>query len=165
MKKNKELIDLIKKCGGKEKEFKNLTIPAQCSIGHYMSVDGEAWSQPLEFTMKLHLVHLRKNTGELVKKNINFYAKKYGKKKFGTVDIPTNDFLNLFVGLKNRYNNRKIRVKRKEIWPVILDLDDWDRNTDDVAIIQDGWHRFGDYVAMGIKKIPCVYYLENEKYY
>ncbi len=166
MKKHKELISLINECNGKVMMFKNLPTTFKYAIAYYMSIDGEAWEMPstVENTIGISKTYQNK-LRENLKKNIGFYTKKYGNMKFGVVNIPTEDFLNLFGKWKNRYDNREVLEKRKEFWPVILDLNDWDRSSDDVTIIQDGWTRFGDYVAMGLKSIPCVYYLDRQKYF
>jgi hypothetical protein len=164
--KNKQLIALIKKHNGKVLKFRQLPREAKYAMAYYMSVDGEAWNISDKVETVSYKNYNKNNCLELVslaiKDYIGFYTRRYGDEKFGYVNIPTSEFLDLFGSLRNIYDNRIIRQHREEIWPVILDFNAWDEKNhpNDITIIQDGWRRFYDYVAMKIKMIPCLYYIE-----
>lgn len=169
MKRNKQLISLIRKCEGKTVKFRDLPSTAKYAMSHYMAIDGEAWRIPLNIVNYLKnrnfLENHYPNSKTLIKlliNNIGFYTKLYGNKEFGLVNIPTEKLLAFFC--KGVYpKSKEMYEKRKEIWPVILEFSPV--NEDNPLPIQDGWHRLSDYVAMGLNKIPCLYYLENQKYY
>ncbi len=160
MKKNKVLISLIRKNKGKAIKFKDLQPTAKYAMAHYMAIDGEAWElSPL----------INKAVGKSLKtiknsliKSIGFYTKLYGNKKFGFVNLPTQEFLSFF------YNGsypkaKELHEKRKVIWPIIISLNEVDEYNP--LPVEDGWHRLSDYVTMGLKTIPCLYYLESQKYF
>jgi len=91
MKRNKKLIALIKECKGKIMKFRDLPSTAKSAIAHYMSIDGEAWKFP-EYLKN----HRSENTGLYIRKHLGFYTKLYGNKKFGLVNIPTEQLLAFF---------------------------------------------------------------------
>lgn len=158
---NKKLISLIKKHNGKIMKFRHLPKEARYAMAHYMSIDGEAWDIP----ETLDEIFKRKRNlqmGKEIAQHIKFYTKKYGNNKFGLVNLPTDELLAFFC--KGVYPKAKsLYEKRTSIWPVILEFTPV--NEDNPLPIQDGWHRLSDYVTMGLKKIPCLYFLKSEKYY
>ena len=156
--KNKELLKLIKKNNGKLVSFRNLPLTAKYAIAYYMSIDGEAWKVPKAIENGYKAKHCpNKSPAEVVAKNIGFYTKHYGKEKFGFVKIPTNELIAMFYPKANiSYKMKELYEERKQIWPIILDFSPIDEFQ--VGPIQDGWHRFSDYVTMGLQQIPCVYY-------
>jgi hypothetical protein len=152
---NKKLIKLIRKCNGKVLKFKQLQKESKYAMAYYMSIDGEAWKVPpsLEYSSMIF---------RDLKKVISWYTKRHGNVRFGYVEIPREEFLDLFGKQRYIYENVIVKNIRKEIWPVILDLNAWDekKHPNDITIIQDGWRRFYDYIAMGLKMIPCLYYIK-----
>ncbi len=156
--KNKALVKLIQKHGGKVLPFRKLPSTAKYAIAYYMSIDGEAWevSPSIENAYQDRLPP-KHDPSIAVVRSIGWYTKNYGNEKLGFVKIPTDELLAMFLEkYRGLYKNRELYEKRSAIWPVILDFSPIDE--DNVGPIQDGWHRFSDYVTMGLKEIPCIYY-------
>jgi hypothetical protein len=155
---NKQLTKLISKHKGKVLKFRHLPKEAKYAMAHYMSIDGEAWLYPAAIEVA---AKNRANMAKAIVKSIRFYTKHYGNRRFGYVNIPTKEFLSLFLEkVRDEYciKNKDLYEKRTKFWPVILDFSII--NEEQVGPIQDGWHRFADYVTMGLKKIPCLYYIK-----
>ena len=159
---------LMKEHGGEIIPFKSLTMPYKLAIAWYMAVDGEAWELPFEAFYLMKENQLKKS----IIKNINIFDKKYGRKKFGVMNIPIeickhhimtavdfdgrslNDSYTSFADYHTWYM-KGIGVEKhtkKNAFPCILsDFDD--------EFLQDGWHRFHRYVQLKMSSIPCVCYV------
>lgn len=171
----------IKKYGGKVVPFAKLPLPYQLAMIHYMAFDGEAWKCPDEEAYLdgevpqsqlldgRYLKGLKKIT-KYIKNNLPFWIKKYGKVKFGMLEVPMKDFCAVvqskniieedwdsFKEYHKWYMGRCLwknsNKHYSEIWPSILDGD-----SDDWEVLQDGWHRFHTYVEQGKKTMPLIYY-------
>jgi hypothetical protein len=157
--KNKALVNMIKKHGGKVLPFRKLPSTAKYAMAHYMSIDGEAWKVPksIENGYKSK-VPPDYDPSVAVVKSIGWYTKYYGNRVFGLVNLPTDDIFTLFHSPTAIafHKMQELYEDRKQIWPIILDFSPVDEFN--VGPIQDGWHRFTDYVTMGLKEIPCLYY-------
>lgn len=177
--------NLAKKHGGKSMLFKDLPVEAQRAIIHYMAVDGEAWEvhdilgAAFEKCWKVRGKHPEKEDAIIKqawrsKSLMRFYIEKYGHLKFGYVHIPSS--ILMYETLRRDYELKKQfsawkdyhdwyksfgdmpRHTNKNLWPCIL-------SGFNNEVLEDGHHRFHRYVELGVKKIPCVYYLEGIKYY
>jgi hypothetical protein len=120
----------------------------------YMSVDGEAWEQAPGF---------RENIVDV----LPWYRKKYGSKRFGYVELPTQELLDVIwdvsADLREGYQevDRWVEwyLENENVpdhaagnrWPVILS-DFYD------LALEDGHHRLSDYIRKGAKVIPALYY-------
>jgi hypothetical protein len=148
--------------------FAKLSKPYQLAIVHYMAFDGEAWkvegfpAKGMVKNWEINKIYLKKVLPEFVKK--------YGKVKFGVMNLPTKIMLsqhfkfNAFneqKGFKNNYNeylhhylNNKNTVchSKKNRWACILH--------DNYELLQDGWSRWHCYIQQKAKKIPCVFFHE-----
>ena len=150
---NKDVRMMIVKNHGKIILFKNLPLPAQLALIHYMAVDGEAWE------------YVESNN---IKRKLSFYIKKYGNIKFGYVNIPIEELTKAIIKIEKDIDSHTFKdfksyhnwyVDSQEmpnhrishLWPVILS------NFND-EILQDGWHRLNDYYRKGVKMIPAVYF-------
>lgn len=149
---------LVREFGGRVMAFRSLPRPAQLSIAHYMAIDGEAWGLPDDYAP--HTVSVQKFPSMLP-----FFIKKHGSKKFGYIEIPTDVLIDMVMqdeGM-DRFGNfeeyHRWYVSQGHMpehaprsrWPVIL-------SSEDDETLQDGWHRFHDYVRQGARMIPAVYY-------
>jgi hypothetical protein len=96
----------------------------------------------------------------------SWYARKYGNKKFGYVEIPAGALIEAVMGdleIKDQfkefedYHDWYVRQghmpehESRNRWPVILSH--YDEET-----LQDGWHRFHNYIQQGARMIPALYY-------
>jgi hypothetical protein len=146
---------LVKKYGGQVMSFQSLSLPAQLSIAHYMAIDGEAWEVPADYARKPF------------KALLPWFRGKYGAKKFGYVEIPTEvltaevmkdneevsrfkdfeEYHRWYAGLPGGIPNHP----KKDRWPVIL-------SSFEDETLQDGWHRLHTYYHQGAETIPAVYY-------
>jgi hypothetical protein len=178
-------IRLAQKHGSKVIPFKHLPLEARYAIIHYMAVDGEAWevheelAKAFEKCWKIRGSQPIEKEQAIVRQTItlpevvSFYGNKYGDCKFGISSIPTS-ILKAEV-LKRDYEAMEAfgnwdeyhkwygencgLPKHKKQYPWFCILSD---SNDEV--FQDGWHRFHRYTDLGLKEIPCVYYLDRENY-
>ena len=159
--KNTKLAKLIRKYKGSAFPFRALPVEAQYAVSHYMSIDGEAWGVPPEISD--HEEDDRREIVDVLKANIKWYAKEYGETKFGYVIFPMDSFLELFSEkcVIEWKSHKCLFEPRKKIWPVILETNFVEPDEFDLGPLEDGWHRLSDYIRMGIKEIPCVYYLRS----
>ena len=145
--------------------FAVLPKPHQLAIAWYMSIDGAKWED-------LGNMSNVKSHDELVidfKKALPEYVKKYGKKKFGTLNIPMSvcqeiimksrsdlkDDFKTFMDYHKWYTSYQfnhLKYKNINVWPCILS------DNLNEELFQDGWHRFHRYVQLKMLSIPCVYY-------
>ena len=147
---------LIKKYGGQVMPFQSLPIPAQLAIAHYMAIDGEAWEVPAGYR------HNPKNFKDL----LPWFRGKYGAKKYGYVEIPTEELTAAVMKDEmsyqfpdfDSYHRWYIKLPggiqnhpKKDRWPVVL-------SGQDDETLQDGWHRLHTYYRQGADVIPAVYY-------
>ena len=154
---------LAREFGGRVMPFRNLPRPAQLAIAHYMAVDGEAWELPGEYAP--NTVSAQKIRRDF-ERMLNFFVKKYGSKKFGYVEIPTEALIEAVMDddeIRDVYTDFEDyhhwfvshgympRHGPRGRWPVILS--EFEDET-----LQDGWHRFHHYVRQGARMIPAVYY-------
>jgi len=154
---NKIAKKLSKKYG-KIVSFRNMPLGFKLAMIWYMGIDGEAWNIPEEFCKHKS----EKKIQNTLKKNISYFDKEYGKKKFGIAFVPREEFeLSLLKNFKTNpettYNDLTefltgdINLHKDASWPVILsEFED--------ELIQDGWHRMDCYLSKKIKMIPCIYY-------
>lgn len=145
---------LIRKHGGKVLPFRKLSIPAQAAMAFYMSVDGTAWDQPS--TLDRDIVEV-----------LPWYRRQYGSDRFGYVELPTKEVVSaiwdVHEDLREEYGSIQEWVEwyrshgdvpdhpENSRWPVIL-------SSIEDEFLQDGWHRFSDYLRKGAKVIPAIYY-------
>lgn len=147
---------LIRCFGGEVMPFRDLPVPAQLAIAHYMAVDGEAWKLPPVFEREFRSM-------------LPWFRKKYGAKKFGYVEIPMEILTDAIMDdeymaidrpdLRTFDEYHRWYVQKGGIpdhpetgrWPVIL-------SSMDEQTLQDGWHRLHDYYRKGAEVIPAVYY-------
>ncbi len=147
---------LVRKYGGKVMPFQSLPLPAQLAAAHYMAIDGEAWEVPPDFDRKKDFKSL-----------LPWFRGKYGTKKFGYVEIPTevltaevmkddeevgrfkdfDEYHRWYIGLPGGIPNHP----KKDRWPVIL-------SSFEEETLQDGWHRLHTYYHQGAEMIPALYY-------
>lgn len=163
---------LIKKYNGKVFKFKDLPKEAQAAIAHYMAIDGEAWEHPEDFPFKTTSCKY----GEAVFERTEWWAKEYGSEKFGLVVLPTEEIIRAIMsrdsdmtddfgkGVENFpayhdwYLNHigQMPNHKNSIWPVILRGE----SGRPFEFLEDGWHRFHDYVRKEVKEIPALWYPE-----
>lgn len=153
---------LIKKYGGEVMPYQSLPLPAQLAVAHYMAIDGEAWKFP-EGTENWSVAKVKKELPGL----LPYFRGKYGKKRFGYVEIPTEALVAEVMkdeeaGARfpdfDQYHEWYIRMPggipnhpKKNRWPVIL-------SSFEEETLQDGWHRLHTYYSQGADVIPAVYY-------
>ena len=150
---------LAKTFGGKIMAYKDLPIPAQLAIAHYMAIDGEAWTLPEIVTRDWSVRKLRRELPGF----LPYFRAQYGKTKFGYVRIPTaalieeikRDAAYKEAGEPELFRDEpgfKIpKHPSTSRWPVILsDIND--------ETLQDGWHRLGAYYRQRARVVPAVYY-------
>lgn len=180
----------IKKYGGKVVPFSKLPLPYQLAMIQYMAFDGEAWEVPDEEAyppVNVPQNQIRngrylkglKSVTKYIKKNLPFWVKKYGKVKFGMLQVPMKDFCTVIQSKNNKEDDwdsfkeyhkwykgeclwKNSNKHYSEIWPSILDSDCMDLdgkiNPNNWDVLQDGWHRFHTYVEQGKKTMPLIYY-------
>lgn len=139
---------------------------------HYMSIDGEAWESPNEEPPNFHK---KKAFLSWMKRNLPFWVKKYGSRKFGMMNIPMTEFCDLVIKCHALYNGEADFKTFQEYhewyvgeclwsnsdehynqtWPSILGS----AINEDYEVLQDGWHRFHSYVKQGKKVMPIIYYV------
>ena len=138
--------------GGRIFEYRDLPLEAQVAIHHYMAADGCFWNtDSTEASVEL-----------------------YGNMKFGFVMVPMHvlqeevmksEFMHEdFPGITgfDEYHQWFMHCGGMEgrggrgVWPVILS------STTDEAL-QDGWHRFHQYVERGLDVVPAVYYVRKQR--
>jgi hypothetical protein len=156
--------------------YRNHAEQNQLAIAYYMSLNGEAWELP----PALQAVDGWDNTAPheqaktLFRDNLDFYVRKYGSRKFGTVNIPTAvlksavmsrdyDIIRDWGGDWQAYHNWYVGMGHmpdhdvsKPLWPCVL-------SQMDEEVFEDGWHRFHDYCRKGVAVIPCVFFPRKEK--
>jgi hypothetical protein len=154
---------LIREFGGEVMPYRDLPRPAQLAMAWYMAVDGEAWELPPEYPPYVTgLREIKKNFSGM----LSWFVKTYGKRKFGYVEIPADvliesimedpEIKEQFKGFED-YHRWYVRQghmpdhESRNRWPVIL-------SHDDEETLQDGWHRFHEYVRQGARVIPALYY-------
>lgn len=149
--------------------FKELEVPYQLAIGHYMAIDGEAWSAAIPEgadwpTRKQQLRGLRRCLPKM--------QQLYGNVLFGVALLPSekvrtaimndpeismnhssweayHDWYSITGDLpKHRKSNR---------WPVIL-------SSDDDETLLDGWHRLHCYMRRGDDTVPAVFFPTENQY-
>jgi len=160
---NRRVRRLIREYGGEVMPFRDLPKPAQLAMAWYMAINGEAWELPGEYDpYGGGLAQIRED----LPKMLPHFVKKYGKKKFGLVRIPTDALIDSIMQddeMKGQFKKfseyhrwyvnqgHMPRHDTRNRWPVILS--DFENET-----LQDGWHRFHDYVRQGADVIPALYY-------
>jgi hypothetical protein len=157
---------LVREYGGKVMPFRDLPIPAQLAIAHYMAIDGEAWGFP-EGTANWSVSSVKKELPAM----LPYFRKVYGGQRFGYVMIPMealkesilkDQWLTEDVGIFPSYEVYDEHVHSQagfrptehpttQRWPVIL-------SSENEETLQDGWHRLHAYYHQGAKLIPAVYY-------
>ena len=167
------------KYGAVVKTYRNLPLHFQRAIAFYMAVDGEAWDIP-NTNWRNHPYwktdrHTNKDRDNYdaylfrrMIRNMPFLITKYGHKKFGMGEIPSDILATEMI--KDGWPDPKIKtldqyrewlLKNMGIenhpiinrWPVILDSDHYGN-----SVLQDGYTRFSTYWLRGDKTIPVVYY-------
>jgi len=181
---SKRNILLAKKHGAVVVPFKDLHVSHQVAIAHYMAIDGEAWSvmgnlekdfekiRPGNYSNTAKWEKFQKEIIRLLTLSIGEYIKKYGKVKFGMVNLPIKVAKELSFKKCNVYDDdgnrdgfssfdeyHKWYIENGGIphhskanpFPCIL-------SSFNDELFQDGWHRFHRYCQLGMKFIPCVYF-------
>jgi hypothetical protein len=163
---NKRTKKLVHKYGGQAMPYRELPIPAQLAVAHYMALDGEAWEVPQE-VRKWSPSKLKKEFDSL----LPYFRKTYGDQRFGYALIPMealtsaiiqDPFVTEDIGVFDSYEAfdkwshtqpgiNLVRHPTTNRWPVIL-------SSSDDETLQDGWHRFHTYYHQGAEMIPAVYY-------
>ena len=167
---------LFKKYNGKILPYSKLPRPHQLAMAWYMAVDGEAWKWPNDkyedhkynTNDKYRYSQKGQQEYEAYLKNVlrfhlhQWFVKKYGNKRFGVVEIPTdvllkaiyeslpNDKPNIEAFYKDYENGSAVNHPKSNRWPVILDYNN--------EVIQDGYTRFRHYTNRGDRTIPCLIY-------
>lgn len=173
----------IKKYKGKVVPFAKLPLSYQLAMIRYMAFDGEAWEVPEESDV-VYVGDDAKNLAaetKWIKKNLPYWVKKYGKQKFGMMEVPMKDFCKIVYDNFNFHNPEEFKSFKEyhkwyvgaclwknsnkhysEIWPAILDCErtytDGRVSKTDWEVLQDGNHRFHTYVELGKKTMPLIYY-------
>jgi hypothetical protein len=176
-----DLAGLVRKRRGRVLRFRNLPPEAQKAHANYMAFDGEAWVAPDE--TEFSRPGLQANWDVI----LPLFVERYGDENVGLVTMQVADlqilildFLRMEADDYNAYGSwedchREYMERSRysvnvptphhgvvqawrgqppgtsEIWPVILDLCN-------NGVLQDGWHRFHQYVEQGLTEIPCLYY-------
>ena len=171
---------------GKVYKFKNLPEEAQLAMAHYMGVDGEAWdlepygvfeglvnTHAFDHDWEKYVAAHKQNAETIVanlKKALPQIIEAKGDSEYGLVTVPTKtlidawaeidsdaikDFHGNFDAYHAWYQSRRGTSTRgggkNPTWPVIFsDYED--------ELLQDGWHRFHQYIANGVKEIACLWY-------
>lgn len=156
----KQVRRLTKKYGGRRVRFKNLSLPYQLAIAHYMAIDGEAWVAGCGFVYGGVY-------GKELKQALPELREKHGKEKFGIVTIPTKALIaeivqdnEFFHTSFEEYHQWFLSFddvpehSRRNRWPVIL-------GCFDLETLQDGWHRLHCYFQQRARVIPCVYLIDQ----
>lgn len=144
--------------------FRNLPRPAQLAMAFYMAVDGEAWPLPPKYVpYEVSFRTIKRDFPSM----LPWFVKEYGDRKFGYVEIPTEilireimadadieDQFKEFADYHRWYvkHGPMPRHEPRNRWPVIL-------SSEEDETLQDGWHRFHDYVRQGAEIIPALYYV------
>lgn len=152
--------------------FAELPLDAQKSLAYYMAFDGEAWAEVWD-----HLDSAKPGMDEA----LPWLLEHYGGYPIVLINVATQDLklaisdpegeimiegehasydeLHEWYGKYAQWHcEGQARGKPKsgtEYWPVILDFDNSE-------ILQDGWHRFHQYVNEGLTQIPCLHYPDDE---
>jgi hypothetical protein len=161
---------LIRRFKGQVMPFAQLPQEAQLSMAHYMALDGEAWHPSPQFEDKAY--RHPSNRGWFtrhLKADLPHYIAKYGKERFGLVQIPMaklteavwlsspSDLQKDFAGFDEYHewyvSNNDTPEHNGSRWPVILASDQ-----DEEAVLQDGWHRFHSYYRDHARIVPALYY-------
>lgn len=155
--------------------FSDLDLPHQMAIAWYMAVDGEIWGDGvLEDLYESPDVpsqgddpagwHAFWKTA--IRERMPLFVEQVGDQMFGVVQLATADVVRSvggdeeFVGMADaevleavsgHFHDAYPPHSTTDRWPVIL-------SSDDSQTLQDGWHRFGNYVASGEGMIPAVFY-------
>jgi len=142
-----------------------------------MAVDGDAWTLPeqmeeegmLRLTKsKQHHSGLKDFYAKIISSYLHIFVQKYGKKKFGVVNLPMsvckNEVMKRDKDMAEDHKDFETyhkwymegvgipRHKKMNPWPCILSgFDD--------ELFEDGWHRFHRYVQLGLDNVPCVIYI------
>lgn len=145
--------------------FKSLPKTHQMAIAHYMCVDGAAWAADDEnrkafpdwkwgegtpHQPRRRLIMLRD-----LKTFMPRFVQHFGDELFGMAKIPTQDLLKIITEYNPYYSHDDFSTEVqgsyiKPTWPSILH--------DSEEILEDGWTRFHDRIALGIKTTPVVWY-------
>ena len=169
---------LIKKYG-KVMAFKDLPMGAKMAMAWYMAVDGEAWALPKNWTRGGNgewSEKLQEHAKKQLAKNMDYFDKEYGKKKFGLAMVPREEVeAIMFKGLQWRaksegapsYTSFSAWLKaytedysggipnhKTADYPSIFG------DFKDDLLLQDGWHRFACYCKKKVKVLPFIYYLK-----
>jgi len=178
MKKTPKNIAWAKKHGARMLPYRDLPLPHQYAIAHYMAIDGEAWEWPDENGANFDMGKRTAKDFErydqymkrTLKRKIQFFIDKYGNTKFGIIDIPSVEVYKRMFKLdkdihhsfdnfeeyhkwyiKNDGPAETTRHRRTNRWPCIISgFDD--------ELFQDGWHRFHTYIRRKDPTIPCIFY-------
>jgi hypothetical protein len=143
--------------------FGKLEQPYQLAVGHYMAIDGEAWSAGLPADA---FWLTREQQGRGLRQSLPKLVQLYGEVLFGVALLPSErvreaimqdlerarDFPN-WEAYHAWYSSSCVLPKHGTAnrWPVVLsDFED--------EILQDGWHRVHSYLKRGDDTIPAVFY-------
>ena len=158
---------------GKVYKFKDLPEEAQLALAHYAGVDGEAWDlEPFGVFegMSYRPLDVQRNGNIIVanlKKAMPKIVEEKGEGEYGLTTMPTKQLIEAFLEIDSDvtdfdayhrcYQDACKKTGRgggeKPTWPVILsEFED--------ELLQDGWHRFHQYIENGTEEIACLWYPE-----
>jgi len=158
---------------GKIHKYKDLPQEAQLAIAHYMGVDGEAWDLGVFEGVDSSWTHQQRadNIVANLKKALPEIVQAHADFELGLVTVPTAELIELwgeidsdatqdFDGDFDAYHvwYQKFRHQHdgrgggdNPTWPVILSgFHD--------ELLEDGWHRFHQYIENGAEEITCLWY-------
>ena len=157
---NNKLIE-----NGEMIKFALLPITAQNALIHYMSVDGAAWAVEKDWEDwkwgegKPNTPEMREEALKDIEKFRSRFIEEFGEELFGYAEIDAN-VLHDSIKLDEDYEDSVFdaAITRKEeyeipTWPVILSPYSYET-------LQDGWHRFHQYMKHKIEKIPVIWYAD-----
>jgi hypothetical protein len=143
--------------------YRDLALPYQLAIGHYMTIDGEAWSEALpDGAFWLTRAQQKRELTKCLPRLIELF----GHVPFGVALLPSEAVRHAIMQMKEVaedfpnweayhawcINSGDIPDHGKDDrWPVVLsDFED--------ELLQDGWHRVHCYLCRGDETIPAVFY-------
>jgi hypothetical protein len=186
-----EVRATVRKHKGRMVAMKHLPLVYQMTAAQYMSLAGEAdaWDRPpvleawLEKNWPIITSDREKGQKSVLKhqrlfavefpKHMPFYLERYGDTMFGVVEIPIAEMIALIMkggDMVECYNGNWDEYHAwylnqgyipdydvsKPLWPVWIDI-----NGSGDELLEDGWHRFNDYVRKGVQVIPAIYFPER----
>jgi hypothetical protein len=141
--------------------FRDLSLPFQLAIAHYMAIDGEAWEAKVE----ARGIGSPSKLVAALKQAMPGLTRRYAGVRFGRSMLKASalkrallasesclaDGIRTWPDYLARLSHAGVEHPRTNRWPVILSgFED--------EVLQDGWHRMGCYLQRGDRLIPAVFY-------